>query len=241
MPAASVCIRRNQAAELASSSILIGIDDDSEFTSPRVVAQTIEAFDHPRVGAVAAPLIDLPREEAVRQIAPVVEGVYVPQQFKGAACALRRSAFLLTGGYRVSLEHQSEEPDLCIRLLSAGYVVRLGHGEPVRHDGSPRRNLKRTWFRTCRNDVVFGWNNVPMPDLLGYWGKTVPYVLWLGHGVNELTLFALSVSADFMRIRRDADRRSVAGRVYRPYRKLGKRGPLELGKIEHGLPPLRNA
>jgi hypothetical protein len=101
--------------------------------------------------------------------------------------------------------------------------------------------MKRTWFRACRNDVVFGWNNVPMPDLLGYWGKTAPYLLWLGHGVDELALFARGISAGFVQIGADADRRPVSGRVYRLYRELGKRGPLELDKIEHRLPPLRNA
>ena len=61
----------------------------------------------------------------------------------GAACALRRDAFVQSGGYRVSLEHQAEEPDLCLRLLASGYVVRLGRGDVVRHYGSPKRDMRR--------------------------------------------------------------------------------------------------
>ena len=234
-----VVARRNRAAELARAPILIGIDDDSEFTSPDVVAQTLPAFDNPRVGAVALPLIDLPRGDTVRQVAPDGEGVYLTEQFMGAACALRRSAFLEVGGYRRFLFHQSEEPDLCIRLLDRGYVVALGSGDPVRHYGSPARNTQRMWFRACRNDVLFGWHNVPMPDLLGYWAKTVPFQLWLGRGVGHMGLFARGLRAGFAEVGRGQERRPVSNRVYRLYRRLGKRGPLRLDDVEGRLPRRR--
>jgi glycosyltransferase involved in cell wall biosynthesis len=231
-----VAYRRNQAAELASAPILVGIDDDSEFTTPNVVAQTISAFDDRRIGAVALPLVDLPRDESIRQVAPSAEGVYVTQQFMGAACPLRRDAFLETGGYRVTLEHQAEEPDLCIRLLANGYVVRLGLGDPVRHYGSPRRDVRQMWFRQSRNEVLFGWHNVPMPDLFGYWAKAVPFQLWLGLGVRRLPLFARGVTAGFATILRGRNRRPVSRSVYRLYRSIGRRGPLRLDQIEHELP-----
>jgi GT2 family glycosyltransferase len=231
-----VVARRNRAAELATAPILIGIDDDSEFTSPDVVAQNLAAFDNPRVGAVALPLIDLPRGDAVRQVAPDGEALYVTEQFMGAACALRRSAFLEVGGYRRFLLHQSEEPDLCIRLLDSGYVVALGRGDPVRHHGSLARDTQRMWFRACRNDVLFGWNNVPMPDLLGYWAKTVPFQLWLGRGVGHVALFARGLLAGFAEVVHGQERRPVSGRVYRLYRRLGKHGPLRLDEVEGRLP-----
>jgi glycosyltransferase involved in cell wall biosynthesis len=231
-----VAYRRNQAAELASAPILVGIDDDSEFTTPSVVAQTISAFDDRRIGAVAIPLIDLPRDQSIRQVSPSGDGIYVTQQFMGAACALRRDAFLEAGGYRVVLEHQAEEPDLCIRLLANGYVVRLGSGDPVRHYGSPKRDVCQMWFRASRNEVLFGWHNVPMPDLLGYWAKAVPFQFWLGLGVRRLPLFAQGVAAGFATILRGRTRRPVSRSVYRLYRSMGKHEPVRLDQIEHALP-----
>ena len=47
-----VVARRNAAAALASGPILIGIDDDAEFTSADIALQTVQDFDDARVGAV---------------------------------------------------------------------------------------------------------------------------------------------------------------------------------------------
>jgi GT2 family glycosyltransferase len=237
--AAGYIARRNEAAQLSNAPVLVNLDDDAEFTSPHVVAQTIAAFDHRRIGVVAVPLIDVPRGEDVRQHAPTAAGVWVTQQFMGTAGAIRREAFIRVGGYPELLQHQSEESDLCLRLLAHGYVVRLGRGDPVRHYASPKRNVERVWFLGCRNDIIFGWRNVPMPDLLGYWLKTALYGLRLGLGVGRVGLFARGLLAGFAAIRRGIERRPVEGSVYRLYRRLG-RGPLRLDEIEHQLPPLED-
>jgi glycosyltransferase involved in cell wall biosynthesis len=233
-------VRRNEAATIATAPILVNLDDDAEFMSAHVVAAAVAAFDHPRVGAVAIPLIDMPRGEAVRQVAPDDGAVYVTQQFMGTAGALRLHAFARIGGYPEVLEHQSEEPDYCLRLLAAGYVVRLGSGDPVRHYASPKRDLERIWYLGCRNDIAFGWRNVPLPDLLAYWLKTTLYELWLGYRVRRLGLFARGVMAGFRELGA-FDRRPVSGRVYRLFRRLGKRASLRLDEIEDLLPPLKDA
>jgi glycosyltransferase involved in cell wall biosynthesis len=230
-------VRRNEAADLASAPILVNLDDDAEFTSRDVVAQTVAAFDEARVGAVAIPLIDLPRGDQVRQHAPA-EGTFVTQQFMGTAGAVRLGAFRAVGRYPTVLRHQSEESDLCLRLLAAGYVVRLGRGDAVRHYGSPKRDVRRMWFYGCRNDIVFGWRNVPMPDLVGYWLKTALFQLWLGLGVREPLLFARGVAAGFAMVSSGLERRPVSPRIYRLYRRLGEQS-LPLPEVEPELPPVR--
>ena len=133
---AGLVVRRNEAARIVSAPLIVSIDDDAVFTGPGSVAAAVGEFNDPRVGAVAMPYIDLPQGEEILQRAPG-DGFYVTHRFRGTAHALRRDLFLEQGGYREMLFQQGEEPDLAIRMLDAGYVVRLGSGDPVRHFGSP--------------------------------------------------------------------------------------------------------
>jgi glycosyltransferase involved in cell wall biosynthesis len=160
---AEVTTRRNFGAELASTPFLVVIDDDAEFSTPNVVAQTLADFGDERIGAVAIPYIDLPIDERVLQQAPERDGVWVTNLFRATAFAMRRDVYLRAGGFRTLLVHQAEEPDLCMRLMNSGSVVRLGRSEPILHHGSPRRDLSRIWFFGCRNDVVFAWHYAPPP------------------------------------------------------------------------------
>jgi glycosyltransferase involved in cell wall biosynthesis len=231
-----VVARRNLAAELASAPIVIGIDDDAEFTSPEIALQTIRDFDDARVGAVAIPFIDLPRDETVRQHAPSPDGVYVTQQFCAAACAVRRELFLGLGGYRTVLEHQAEEPDLCLRMLASGHVVRLGRGEPVRHYGSPKRDPDLMWFRGSRNDIFFAWHNVPTSRLPVYLAKQTLYELTLGARVRRPKPFIRGLLHGYARARSSDPRRPVATRIFDLYRRLGE-GAVRLEEIETDLAP----
>lgn len=217
-------VRRNEAARLASAAIIVSIDDDAVFTSEHVVAVTVTEFDHPRVGAVAIPYVDVPQGERVLQRAPAENGIYVTHRFRGTAHALRRDPFLALGGYRGMLFQQAEEPDLSVRLLDAGYVVRLGRADPVRHFASPKRDMERIWFYECRNDVLFAWHNVPMPDLVPQLLKTTLHLLWLGRGVGRTGLFIRGLLAGFrMAVGERSRRRPVSHDAWRLYSQLEKR------------------
>jgi glycosyltransferase involved in cell wall biosynthesis len=238
---AEVVARRNLAAELASAPILIGLDDDAELTTPDVALQTIRDFDEVRVGAVAIPMIDPLRGDGVHQRASSSEGVYVANEFCAAACAVRRELFLSLGGYRLALEHQAEEPDLCLRMLASGHVVRLGRSDPVRHYASPKRDADLMWFRGARNDIFFAWHNVPMPSLLAYAPKQTLYELWLGVRVRRVRPFLTGVLEGYRRARASGPRRPVPPEVFRVYQRLRREGPLRLERIEPDLPALDGA
>jgi glycosyltransferase involved in cell wall biosynthesis len=234
---AGLVVRRNEAAELASAPIIVSIDDDAIFTSDQIVAATVAEFDQPRVAVVAMPYIDLPQGESVLQRSPGEDGVFVTHRFRGTAHALRRDAFLSVGGYRDSLFQQAEEPDLSVRLLEAGYVVRLGRADPVRHFASPKRDVERMWFYECRNEVLFAWHNVPMPDLALQLAKTTVNMLWLGRGVRRTGLFAHGLLDGFRSaFGRSSERRPVRRSVWRLYTRLGK-NPVKIDD----LPELRDA
>jgi GT2 family glycosyltransferase len=217
-------VRRNEPATLASAPIIVSIDDDAVFTSEQVVATTVEEFGDPRIGAVAMPYVDVPQGEGVLQRAPNDNGIYVTHRFRGTAHALRRDLFLSLGGYRAELFQQAEEPDLCIRLIDAGFLVRLGRADPVRHFASPSRNLDRIWFYECRNDILFAWHNVPMPDLVAQLAKTTVHMLWLGRGVRRVGLFARGLRAGYAAaLRQRSTRDPVRRPAWRLYKRLGKR------------------
>ena len=158
-------VRRNEGVREARAKIVISIDDDAALSTPHVVGQTVAEFSDERIGAVAMPYADVKRGPNVFQRAPAADGVYATDRFIGTAHALRRDVFLDVGGYREALVHQGEEGDYCVRMLEAGFIVRLGRADPIHHFESPRRDLRRMDYFGVRNAVLFVWQNVPSPYL----------------------------------------------------------------------------
>jgi glycosyltransferase involved in cell wall biosynthesis len=234
--------RRNEAAMLTSADVVISIDDDATFSSPRVVAQTLRQFDDPRIGAIAMPYVDVTYGPQVHQRAPSPEGSWCAFVYRGTAHALRRELFLRLGAYRPFLVHQNEEPDYCYRLYDAGYVVRLGSADPVLHFESPKRDKSRVMYHWLRNAILISWYNVPMPYLLihlpgiaaiqtvratrqGYLGSALRGCFW---GVVHL-------------FRQLGERRPVRRATYRLLRRIKKSPAIPLTDvIAGGLPPARS-
>ncbi len=165
--------RRNEGVTAASANIVISIDDDAALSSTEVVCTTLKEFDDDRIGAVAIPYVDVNRDPQARQRAPAADTAYATDRFIGTAHALRRDVFLRVGGYRDGLVHQGEEGDYCLRMLDAGFVVRLGNADPIHHFESPRRDFRRMDYFGARNAVVFVWQNVSMPYLLWHWPAVI--------------------------------------------------------------------
>ena len=178
---------RNRGSEMASAPIIFPIDDDAVMVSPRTVEQTLAEFDHPRVGAVGIPFINVRKDtRLIHQNAPAGDGeIYVCHAYVGAAHALRREVFLKLGGYREPLFYMGEEGDYCIRMLDAGYVTRVGRADPIHHHESPHRASWRADYYGRRNDVWFAWQNVPTARLpLQMLGTTVKGA-WFGFKVGR--------------------------------------------------------
>ncbi len=131
---------RNAAIPCASGDIVFTMDDDCVMESPETIARTLRDFDHPQVGAVAIPHIDVLRSSRTYNSAPDGIGVWVVSSFAGGASAIRRGLFEALGGYSPAFFRESEEYDFSTRLLDCGYVVRCGTSAPLLHYASPRRN-----------------------------------------------------------------------------------------------------
>jgi GT2 family glycosyltransferase len=234
--------QRNRGAQWASSNTIFSLDDDAIFTSPHTVAQTLAEFDHPRVGAVAIPYVE-PRKSAImHQKAPSRDELFITDRFIGTAHALRKDVFLKLGGYREHFFHQGEESDYSIRMMEAGYLVRLGNADPIHHMESPRRDLRRMDYYGHRNNVLFAWHNVPMPHFpIHLLGTTLN-----GFALAFRTLRFQKMLQGIVRGYIDCfrwwkKRRPVSQEVYRLHRLLKKQGPQLLSDIERSLPVLEGS
>jgi GT2 family glycosyltransferase len=237
-PSAGLVVRRNDAAELATGDVIFSLDDDAVFTSPDVVAQTLAEFDHPRIGAVAIPYVDVRRGPDEHQRAPAA-GRWVPPVFRGTAHALRRDVFLRLGGYRAAIVHQGEEIDYALRLLDAGYVTRLGNADPIHHFESPSRSTYRMEFYFRRNEILLAMTYFRPPynvtAALGYALRGVYYGARVGHARTALKGIRAGVSAAW-KLRHE--RRPISKDTARLLRRLRRAGPERLEEIEGALAPL---
>src|ERR1700722_5120155 len=91
--ALGLIVQRNRGAQLASGEIIFSIDDDAAFSSPRVVEQTLAEFDHPCIGAVEIPFINVNQEKSPERRGKSdksTNGVLCGYAYIGTAHALRR-------------------------------------------------------------------------------------------------------------------------------------------------------
>ena len=228
-----IAVQRTRATALASAPIVVSIDDDAEFTSPHTVAAALRLFDRPRVALVAMPFVNVRVSDRVLQRTPNADGVYVASGFVGTAYAVRRDVFLALAGYRTFLVHQYEEEDFAIRLLDAGYLIRLADTPPIHHFHSPTRNRVGMDVWGARNTILFTWHNVPMPFFAAHMAATSvnAFVAGVRAGTTWRKLRGMASGyADCMRQRRE--RAPVRAATYRLYRRLKRGGPLPLEVVE---------
>jgi GT2 family glycosyltransferase len=230
--------QRNRAAELATAPILVSIDDDAELVSPRTVEQTLEDFDHPRIGAVAIPHVDrAPGGDVLRQTPPDRRRRWVVPTYIGTAHALRRDVFLELGGYWTPFDHMCEEYDLSLRMLNAGYVVRLGRADELYHLRAPRDEGPNLHWQ-MRNDLLTAWRNVPLPYLPARVAKQMAGAAPLSWRWRR----PVPIARGFLRGLRDirhlrVARSPVTRASYRLDHELRRHGPLPLDEIEGRLAP----
>ena len=225
-------VSRNEAAQLALSEVIFSIDDDAAFTSGHIVEQVLAEFDDPRVGAVAIPYADVNRDGIERQMTPDQSQIWVTDRFIGTAHAIRRDVFLELGGYREFFFHQGEESDFCIRMLDAGYVVRLGNSDRIDHFESPKRDTKRMDLYGRRNDVLFAVLNVPivylLPHLLGVTLKG----LWFGVKIRRPVRMLRGLLFGYgSAIRYCLHRKPVSTKTYRLFRRLRREEAVPLNGL----------
>lgn len=233
-PAArGLIVQRNRGVALARAPVVVIIDDDAVLASQRTLEQTLRDFDHPRIGAVAIPHVDVTLRSTPRVSTPAGDGVFLTSEFTGTATAVRRDVFSAVGGFRESFFHQGEERDFCLRMLEAGWVVRAGRADPIHHYLSPARDLRRMDLYGRRNAILCAWYNEPLPAALVRFAEIsaigISSGVRVGRPLNALRGLGLGYR-DCWRER--AERRPVRPSVNHAFRRLWKDGPLPLAEIE---------
>ena len=234
-------VLRNRAARLASTDVLVSIDDDAVMVNPSTVSSALAAFVTARVGAVSLRHVNVLDGKVIVRYAslPDDERVFVKAEFVGTAYAVRREVFLGVGGYREHLVHQTEERDFCVRMLSAGYVVRAGVTPPIEHRMSPIRSHKRMTVYNNRNNLLFAWQNVPWPSLPVHVLGTTVNGLWTGLRWRRMGWTTAGLAQGYAAmVTGRYERRPVSRSIYQLHRRLIKCGPLLLDEIEGELPLL---
>lgn len=232
-------VQRNLAARMASTPVIVSVDDDATFSTPNTIAQTLTEFDHPRVGAVAMPFINVGYGDQVLSRAPDDRHRYVTAAYVGTAHAFRRDVFLRLGGYREYLYHYAEESDYCARMLDAGFVTRLGRADRIDHWVSPQRDRSRYYVFATRNRLLFAWHNVPMPYLpIHYAGVLYNSARIAVQDRHPLWVLKGIASGHLACMHEFRQRRPLHARTYRLNRLLLRRGAVPLDAIDATLPPL---
>lgn len=226
-------VQRNYAARMACAPIVFSIDDDACFSTPKIVEDILAEFENPLVGAVAIPFVDVHQNpDLVRQSAPLEEGGFVIASYIGTAHALRRDLFLQLGGYREQLFHQGEESDYCVRMLDAGYVVKIGRSDVIFHYESPKRDHTRWHLYGRRNNILFAWHNAPVPYLpfmlAGTFFNGIRHGIRMKRPMTMLKGLLMGVAAIPGEWKK---RRPVRSFTFSLYRKLVKMSPLLMEEL----------
>ncbi|MFN4243750.1 MAG: glycosyltransferase family 2 protein [Tepidisphaerales bacterium] len=231
-------VQRNRAARLARGRILLSIDDDAVLTTPDLAGQVVACFDHPRIGLLAIPVWHVHSFPDVHHRPPSPDGRWITDNFVGTAYAVRRDVFLSLGGFRELFFHQGEERDFALRLLAAGYVIRLAPTDRIDHFESPRRSFTRMDRYGRRNEVLYAAFNLPLSTLPAALARFTLAGLRRGVRVGRPWNMVVGLAwgyVDAVRYRRQ--RRPVSKDVWRLFRELAT--PRELAAIEARLPPMR--
>ncbi len=231
------CFQRNRGIELARSEFVFPIDDDSVFSTPYVVEQTLTEFDDPAIGAIGIPFVNPRLDWTPMQLAPAASKCLAIHAFVGAAHALRRSVFLGLSGYREHFFYMGEEGDLCARMLAAGYITRMGKADVIHHMESPARSRLKADLCGRKNDVLFAWHNAPARYLpLHILATTLNGIRTGIRQRNVLRMLRGLVMGYQGCLEQWHERKPIPLDIYQLLRRLKKRGPTELAELRSVLP-----
>jgi glycosyltransferase involved in cell wall biosynthesis len=110
-----------------------------------------------------------------------------------------------------------------------GFFVRLGNSDPIIHNESPKRDYSRMDFYGRRNDVLFHWQNTPMPDLLWQLPMTIAGGLFCAAKVGRWRKMLEGIGAGFLASLRGVKREPVSRSIAREF-KLLKQAKRKLSK-----------
>jgi glycosyltransferase involved in cell wall biosynthesis len=152
---------RNVAFLETQAEYIIGMDDDAWFTDVATVTELMRhVVREPRTAVFAIPFLE--ERPADRE----TTSCYAPlgselKSYVAAAYLCRVSALRAVGGYHEFLIYQWEERDLCVRLRSAGWTIRMASTAPMVHAVSRYRERSEMQRYGVRNQVLHDFFYAP--------------------------------------------------------------------------------
>lgn len=179
---------RNKIYPLASSEIIIGLDDDAHPLSTDFISQIeslfaknlnvgILAFEEIR-GVFASDEIALAQSENKKK-------EFFCSEFIGCGFAIRKSVYMVTNGFPVWIDIYGEESCVAIEVLAKGFEILYTNDIKINHRvNKEQRNLsKRNYFKfgkQLKNSTYYFLVYYPLPlsnILKLYWHNFKKYAL----------------------------------------------------------------
>jgi GT2 family glycosyltransferase len=150
----------------ARGTFMLGLDDDSNLVAPDAIRRAVARFERePRMGAIACLVHEGPTVPAA-VAAPAPESCVA--SFIACGHFLRTAAVREVGGYREFFNYYGEEGEYALRLLDAGWHLKLCPDLLVHHRMSAiGRSSGRIAAHGFRNTLWSMVMNVPAPRVLG--------------------------------------------------------------------------
>lgn len=174
---------RNRAIKLASGDIVVGLDDDAEWSHPGAVRAVLDVFDEfPDCGLVAGRTMDVDGQAIQREI-PYPDKMFLSQRttaevpyFVSACWAGRAAVLKETGLYDEQMGIYGEEYDLSMRVIAAGYKIVYHADVSAIHHHAPQGRMAQSdyWIANARNKFRANWRYMPQPYPL------TTLVIWTG-------------------------------------------------------------
>ncbi len=182
---AGVCGGRNLLAEEASEDILLFLDDDAVAVSPIVEVVRERFAREPDLGLIA---FRISRSDGRTVAAEIPFRGSNPDPladrecayFLGGACAVRRSAFIAAGGYDDRYFYSTEEMDLGLKLIKAGWRLQYVPEAHIEHRPSAhgREISPAVPAFVARNRVLYARQHLSWPfgtvHVLAWFARTLP-------------------------------------------------------------------
>lgn len=189
---------RNHAARAARHEWLVMLDDDS---APLDLGH-LEALASARAGT-AVVMADIFLPDGTR------ERGGLPEVLVGCGAAIRRRAFLGVGGYDPAFLYMAEEPDLCARLIAAGWGIEFSpRFRVLHHKTATNRDMDRVLRLLTRNQGVVIERTTPRSDRALLRGEHIRRCAWIARKEDALRGFALGL-ADLRALRASLERRPL--------------------------------
>jgi len=158
---------RNAGMKNAQGDIIITIDDDIVGITKEDVAQIINVFQDQKIGAVCFKVIDEETNEIInwchhRKLEHYHDKGFLTEEITEGAVAFRRVALESAGYYPEEFFISHEGPDLALRLMNSGFVVRYTPDVIVKHSHSSLgRPTWRAYYYDTRNLIWLVLRNYP--------------------------------------------------------------------------------